>query len=256
LDWARRGSEVEQAFVRIVHSAVPSLEVREEPGMRLIRHPLPTPFLNQLAVTARPDEPDRILATARNWFTNPATPWRLTAWEDWQDLLEPACAAGGLRRGESHPVMVLLNRQLGPPRGPEGFRCERVCTTEELAVFDETFHLSNELPQTRFWRADGLLRNPAFQMFVGFLDDRPVATGLGVVAGDLTGVWGIATMPDVRGRGIGAEITRRVADAGRASGAQATYLWATSMGFPVYLRLGFQHVRNQVEWNGGPAPAP
>ena len=254
LQYARRGAEVERAFVQIVHRAVPRLELREEPGLRLTRHPIPSTFLNQASVTARPDHPDEILAAVRKWFANPSIPWRLTASEEWRDLLDGPCLDAGLRPGETHPVMVLLDRQIGPPRGPEGFRCERVRTLSELAVFDETFHPANEFPQTGFWNAEAFLREPAMQMWVGFLDDRPVATGLGVVAGDLTGVWAIATMPDVRGRGIGAEITRRIADAGRGAGARATYLWASTMGFPVYRRLGFQHARNETEWNDGPPP--
>jgi len=254
LEYARRGGKLERAFSRIVHRANPDFELKEEPGFFLTRHAIPSPLLNHVFVTSRPDDPGRILAVARDWFPGPSVPWRLTAGEEWRSLLDEACLAAGLRRGESHPVLVWLDREMGPYRPPEGFRFERVKTPTDLAVFDETFHRANELPATGFWKAEGLLDAPALHLFLGFHEGHPIATGLGVVEGDMTGVWAVATLPEFRGRGVGSAISRSIADSGRSAGARATYLWATPLGFPVYERLGFCHVRNELEWNGGPAP--
>jgi GNAT superfamily N-acetyltransferase len=124
---------------------------------------------------------------------------------------------------------------------------------ESMTVFARTFSLANQSPETDFWNTPGFLTTPGWDFFTGRYDGEPVATGLGYTSGGVTGIWGIATLPSLRGKGIGSAITRAVVDAGRARGAHATHLWSTELGYPVYRRMGFQHVGNRSVWVSHPA---
>ena len=70
-----------------------------------------------------------------------------------------------------------------------------------------------------------------------------VAVGRGVVDGRLLGVFSMATMASVRGRGAGREILRALAEWGRDSGAEAAYLQVDADNSPalhLYARCGFR----------------
>ena len=129
-----------------------------------------------------------------------------------------------------------------------GFDCRRVEDSQTLESFGRTFAQANDLPDTNFWESPDLLETPNWDLFLGRLNGEPVATGLGYTSGGITGLWGIATLPDFRGRGLGSAITWAAVHAGKRWGSRATYLWATEMGFPVYLKMGFRHVENKAIW--------
>ena len=78
--------------------------------------------------------------------------------------------------------------------------------------------------------------------FVARLAGRPVATSIGVLDGDTVGVYMVATLPEARGRGIGRAITLATLLDGRDRGARIGVLEASTMGHPVYAKLGFRDI--------------
>ena len=76
--------------------------------------------------------------------------------------------------------------------------------------------------------------------YLAFLDERPVATTVLFLAAGVGGIYVVATVPDARGRGIGAAITRRAMREARDLGYGMAVLQASPMGHSVYRRLGFQ----------------
>jgi len=56
------------------------------------------------------------------------------------------------------------------------------------------------------------------------------------------GIYHIATLPNYRKRGLGAAMTLRAMRSGSEDGYSEAILFATSSGFPVYRRLGFETV--------------
>ena len=78
--------------------------------------------------------------------------------------------------------------------------------------------------------------------YLGRIDGRPVATSRISIGGGVAGLYAVATLPDVRGRGIGRALTVAALDAGRALGYRIGVLQASDDGFPVYRRLGFRTI--------------
>jgi GNAT superfamily N-acetyltransferase len=59
-------------------------------------------------------------------------------------------------------------------------------------------------------------------------------------------VFGVATAPEVRGRGLGAAITLIAYDEARQMGYQHGVLFGTELGVPVYGRIGFREVSTTI----------
>jgi ribosomal protein S18 acetylase RimI-like enzyme len=73
-----------------------------------------------------------------------------------------------------------------------------------------------------------------------------VSTAIGVTAEGATGVFGVATAPEHRGRGYGAALTARAVRDGFSAGSALAYLQASEIGHGVYRRLGFRDVEEYV----------
>ena len=95
--------------------------------------------------------------------------------------------------------------------------------------------------------------DPRFIVFVGHVEGRPVTAscaafsdGAGVPC---VGVWNVCTAPDYRGRGLGHAMTAHAAAAGRdAWGAGVAFLQSSAMGYPVYLKMGYDEVARWHRW--------
>jgi predicted GNAT family acetyltransferase len=80
----------------------------------------------------------------------------------------------------------------------------------------------------------------------------PWLTGL---SGGMLGVFGVATMPEHRRRGIGAAITS-FAVRDRTAEADLAVLWRSDLGYQVYERLGFRPVASWEVWVRKPLTSP
>lgn len=106
-----------------------------------------------------------------------------------------------------------------------------------------------ELPESvlRSIITPAMARRAGVAAYVGYTEDRPVTTGLGIRTGRTIGVYNVATLPAVRRRGFGASMTARVVADGAAAGCDVAILQSSAMGHSVYERLGFRTV---VEYMG------
>ncbi len=130
-------------------------------------------------------------------------------------------------------------------RTPPGFTVERVADDAGLDEFAVTLTEGFGMPEwaARSWvdatRALGIGRAP-WELHLGRLAGRPVATCFSFCGAGVATVLGIAASPDVRGRGIGAAITLAGLAEPRERGYRYGVLFATELGAPVYRRLGFR----------------
>ena len=84
--------------------------------------------------------------------------------------------------------------------------------------------------------------NSLSRRFVAFLDGEPVATSRLSMAGGVAGLYTMVTLPHAQRRGIGLAMAHRALLAGRDAGMRIAALQATDMGFPIYVRLGFEEL--------------
>jgi GNAT superfamily N-acetyltransferase len=86
---------------------------------------------------------------------------------------------------------------------------------------------------------EGMLDQEAFTGLLGLLDGEPVAASGVFLSDGFAGVYNVATVPEHRGKGLGAALTWAAARAGADAGCTASVLQASQMGEPVYARMGY-----------------
>jgi ribosomal protein S18 acetylase RimI-like enzyme len=76
--------------------------------------------------------------------------------------------------------------------------------------------------------------------YIGFLDDVPVATSAMVADSGVAGIYGLATLPEARRKGIGEVMTVMPLIEAREMGYRVGTIQASSMGYPLYARIGYK----------------
>ena len=171
------------------------------------------------------------------------------------DLRERLLAQGFTHVADDIGMAVPLAAMPAPPV-PEGLEVSEVLTPEALAVWIETLGRGfGEGPAEADWVGAACARlgyggRSPWHHYLGRLHGRPVATATLFEAAGAAGIYFVFTLPEVRRRGIGAAITAAPLRAARRRGVRLGVLGASSMGAPVYRRLGFrEHCRiGLYEW--------
>jgi GNAT superfamily N-acetyltransferase len=88
----------------------------------------------------------------------------------------------------------------------------------------------------------GLDDHREYRGYVAFAAGRPVAASTLLLTGDVAGLYDVAVLPEMRGRGIGAAVTLAPFREARDEGCHLAILHASPLGRPVYERLGFHTV--------------
>lgn len=120
-----------------------------------------------------------------------------------------------------------------------------------LDDFKRVFVEAYEIPEWagQAWidatRQVGIGRTP-WRIFVGRLAGQPVATSVLFTGGGVASVYGVATLPAARKRGIGGAITLMPLLEARAQGERYAVLFATEMGIHTYQRIGFSIVPGRI----------
>lgn len=137
-----------------------------------------------------------------------------------------------------------------PIEAPPELEIVRVTTPElvlELeAVSVRGFGKEDDAVEPGTLHPPAVLADEAMHMFVGLVDDRPVAAAMGYRLDDVVGVFGVTTVASARRRGYGAALTRAalLADTGLPA-----VLAPSEEAAGMYRRLGFEPVGALTIWS-------
>ncbi len=166
------------------------------------------------------------------------------------DLEDRLLAAGWEAWERQAPGMAAVLEDLdfdALGRVPAGYSQELVTDERGLADFERAFIEGFGVPDWagKAWSeatlAFGVTEAP-WRMFVGRIDARPVSTTMLFLGAGVASVFGVATLPEVRGQGIGAAVTLAAFEEAKRLGFSHGVLFATELGAPVYRRIGFSDV--------------
>jgi ribosomal protein S18 acetylase RimI-like enzyme len=134
---------------------------------------------------------------------------------------------------------------------PDGFEIKPVRHESALYDFKRTFVETYQIPEWagQAW-VDAALKvgigQTPWQMYVGYLDGRPVATNMLFNGGGVASVYAVATLPAAQGMGIGSAITLQPLLEAREMGYRHAVLFSSEMGVSVYQRIGFRLTKVRI----------
>jgi len=205
-----------------------------------------SPFFNS-ATLVRPLDPaqatDLIDRLSHFYAAQPGAPWIL--WSAWS---APDLQRWGFELLTRLPLMV---RPAGGalPAPPPLLRIVEATDAATLADGERVTIEGYPLPELQPVRTGSLFDargvGARLRMWVGYLDDRAVATATALIDEAVNGIYAVATLPDVRGHGYGTALT---AQALAAAPALPAVLEATDAGYSIYARLGFTEVARYDLW--------
>ncbi|WP_437318903.1 GNAT family N-acetyltransferase [Sorangium sp. So ce385] len=236
-----------------VHSSwaqqhLPGAHVARDAGLVLVDSGLPCDTFN-FVLRARLDAAtaEARVAQAIDHFRRAGRPF---SWwvgpADEPENLGDLLRAAGLEAAESEVAMAAdLHAVPADPAPPRGLEIARVRTPAQLRDFARLLAANWTPPDpyvAQFYEiaAPALLSDDApLWLYVGYLDDTPVATSELAVGGGVAGLYNISTLPSHRRRGIGRALTLRPLFDARAAGLRLAILQASADGLGLYAQVGF-----------------
>lgn len=224
--------------------------IAERDGVVCIATGIVIPYFSTAVFTRMPDDPAGAIAFVRDFFLPHGLRPTVYAFGEVAEEIGPLLEADGFVFQEHETVMLLDPGELRAPPAVPGLAIEVVRDAAALQVFNRTAAVAFEMPAELLAPFDDprQLEQPGLVNYLGLLDGQPVATSQLVVSHRAATVNTVGTLPELRGRGIGAALTWRAARDGLADGALLATLHASGMGFGVYQRLGFRHVADYHVW--------
>lgn len=159
-----------------------------------------------------------------------------------------ARSAAGVAGDESVPGLSDAARGSRDGRATDRV-LELVASEEGLAEFLAVSEAAFDLPADLYGRVvtPDLLRDPALGVYLLRLEGRAVSCVCVVEDEALAGISGMATLPDLQGRGIGSGLLAAVLRE-YAPRVRAFYLTASEAGQPLYRRHGFTSIDAATAW--------
>jgi ribosomal protein S18 acetylase RimI-like enzyme len=210
---------------------------------------LPDQQENVALVEASPADPGRAIQEAEKAFAAHGLKLGLDLERGRHPAVEHAVRAHGFRVVVTRPGMVLdLHGYSAPPTAP-GVET-RLVTDEagrsafidvQCAVFEMEQQVAEGLMPSSDLRAGGV------RLYLGFIDGRPAAAAIAYVAFGTLGIFGVATLPGARRRGLGRAVTAQALNDGKAV-ADLAWLQSSQVGLPLYDAMGFRAVCDWDVW--------
>lgn len=182
--------------------------------------------------------------------------------------VDRALRAAGLELEVDLPGMELDLAQFDPPAPPAGASIERVRDSATLAqwadivgrAFDQPRYADG--PSAGAFRAYGHRDDAPFRHYLCRIDGRLAGAAmlsLAAEAAHVAGLANVATLPEVRNRGVGGAVASAALQDARSLGRSTAVLSAGAAGLSLYEQLGFKLACRHLTYAGTPhalAPSP
>lgn len=208
---------------------------------------VPYPWFNGVLSRSHPREDAKQLIEETQEYFNDMANSGYTWWlapdlepEDWGlHLLQH-----GFRYTAETPGMAVeLDHLQVPTKNPLGLEIIPVEDLQTLQTWVNVFIRGYGLPEEWYFDLfelmNGLGLAYPFQNYLGFLDGQAIATSHIFYSAGVAGIYNVATLPEARGKGIGAAMTRAPLIQAREQGFKLGVLQSSEMGYPIYQNLGF-----------------
>jgi GNAT superfamily N-acetyltransferase len=224
---------------RMVASAGGVVEDRE--GVTLMASGIPIPMFNPAFVLGPSSDPAATLAEIAGFFADRSPGYAVYFRDETAPGFAEACAAAGMAEHWRPPLMVLDPIPDEDPPVPEGLTVEVVDAgnyDDYLGTLCAGFGMPMDLVAP--FQGGTMLRIEGFTGLLGRVDGAAVAASGVFAEGRTAGVYNVATVPDRRGKGVGAAVTAAAARHGATTaGCTRAILQASEAGEPVYRRMGY-----------------
>jgi hypothetical protein len=222
--------------------------VHDEGGVLFYTALHPLPVLSNGAMRTDPTVPAvEVLQRAGFFFAQHKRGYSILLCAHRDEDLRIAASDSGLHPMGDMPGMVLDHR-LPEAVAPQGVTLRRVETEADRVAFAGvmelaygTYGMPTGVTPLLFARLD-VLRAPHIVSYLADLDGRPSAGAMVIVTHGVAGIYWVGAVPDARGRGLAELCTRAAGNTGFDQGARIAALQASTMGEPLYRRMGYVEV--------------
>lgn len=189
------------------------------------------------------------LDRADDFFQRYSAPWSVWFCEDFLEKDERrrariALAIRGMKLTMEAPGMIA--EQIVPARNSlPAMLCKEVRDERTRLDFSTVMSTAFQVPAPMardVYAGELLWRNP-MSGWIGYVAGQPVSTAVTVTAAEAIGLYAVATVPAFQKKGYGEGIMRMaLEEASRRSGIKRAVLQSTSIGYSLYVRMGFRHI--------------
>jgi ribosomal protein S18 acetylase RimI-like enzyme len=234
---------------RLISSATPEEHFENEKFTRWYT-PLPHPWFNGVLSTKPFEAADEAFIVETIQYFRAKGIHSFTWWmdpplqaSDWKAAL----SKHGFGFDHDTPGMALDLHMLNESQPPvEGLEIRETTDSESVRVWANVFTIGYGLPpdwEDRVFDLWSKLDNDSqVRNYIGYLNGKPVSTACLILGGGAAGIYSVATLPEARGKGIGAALTLKPLQDARDMGYRIGTLQSSDMGFNIYKKLGFRHL--------------
>lgn len=247
-----RALEANLAAFVLQHAGSPGVLVRNDDTLAWVLTGIAEPFYNAVVRTRlAEEEADAAIARVLRLFRRRRVPmlwWALPSSEPW-DLGARLDAQGMIYRGEGPGMAAELAMLPADTAMPPGFTIECVRDVVSLMEWVRTneaaYGATIERVDLTYVQLESILGfgpERPYRRYLGRLNGLPVATSALFLGAGVAGLYGVATLPDARGRGIGAALSLAALREARDRGYRMAVLESSPLGYSMYRRLGFREI--------------